>query len=265
MKGIPDSCRSRAWHLIVDPKCEVVSQDRPSVAFYFNKGIPPSDRIIQVDIPRTMPHMPMFSTNEARERLYTVLRAYSNADEELGYFQGMAFSAAMLLCYMTEEEAFWSFSYIMQGQHQLRNFYLDSFKNLRLINKVWDKVLELRYPAFLANLKRLEMDHMVYTPSWFLTGFQTIEFPPPFKLRIFDRMLGFRTRALLSFAITIVSLGKDKITTGSMEAVIEHLQNPTKHPKFADWRGVIKKWDKNFLTPAQYSAYFKKAEVVEFP
>jgi hypothetical protein len=145
------------------------------------------------------------------------------------------------------------------------NFYIESFKNLGLINKVWDKVLELQYPAFLANLKRLEIDNMLYIPTWFLTRFQTINFPTPFKLHLFDRMLGFGTWALLSFGITIVLLGKDKITTGSMEVVTECFQNPPSHPKFADWRSVIKKWDKKFLSQVQYSAYFKKAQVVEFP
>jgi hypothetical protein len=263
LKGIPDSCRSRAWHLMVDPKCEI-SGKRRSVDHYYVKGVPESDHVIQVDIPRTMPRVPMFAKNDARERLYRVLRAYSNADPELGYFQGMAFWAAMLLTYMTEEDAFWSFWQIMRGKHKLRNFFLDSFQNLRLINKVWDTILATLYPKFWENLTRLEIDHMLYTPGWFLTGFQTMDIPTPFKLRVFDRILGFGTRALLSFGITIVSIGKAKITAGSMEAILDHLQNPNQHPRFADWRAVIKKWDQKFLTQAQYSLYFKKAQIVEF-
>jgi hypothetical protein len=89
MKGIPDSCRSRAWQLILDPGAES-RPSRKSVDAYFDEEVPSCDSVIRKDIPRTMPHVEMFAKEDVRDSLYRILRAYSNADPELGYFQVLA-------------------------------------------------------------------------------------------------------------------------------------------------------------------------------
>jgi hypothetical protein len=48
----------------------------------------------------------MLTKNSVRESLYRVLRAFALADKELGYFQGMAFPASILIWYMDETRAF---------------------------------------------------------------------------------------------------------------------------------------------------------------
>lgn len=64
------------------------------------------DEVIHRDINRTFPEHPMFSDNEGQQRLFRLLKAYAVADPEVGYCQGMAFSAGILLMYMPEEPAF---------------------------------------------------------------------------------------------------------------------------------------------------------------
>jgi hypothetical protein len=265
LKGIPDACRSRVWYELLDSKSEV-SKERPTVQRLFDRGIPPCDHVIQVDIPRTMPHVTMFSQNSVRESLYRLLRAYSNSDRELGYFQGMAFSAALLLSYMNETRAFWAFWQLMHGnKHEVRFFYMNDFSRLKEVNKVWEALLKKKFPKVAEHLKALPVEPMLYTPGWFLTGFQTMQFPPPFRLRMFDRQIAFGTRALLSFALTIVSISKKQLETKGPEVCIPLLQNPTADKAFKDWRAVIKKFDANFLSKSEYAGAFKAAGLKEFP
>jgi hypothetical protein len=267
MKGIPDACRCRAWYELLDSKpVGPGEKPRPTVDYLVRQREPACDRVIQVDIPRTMPHVRMFAQDDVRESLYRLLRAYSTLDSENGYFQGMAFSAALLRSYMGEERAFWAFYQLMHGsKHQIHEFYINGFARLRELNRVWEVLLQKKYPKIAQNLKKKDLDPMLYTPSWFLTGFQTMQLPVPFKLRMFDRQIVFGSRAILSFALTIVSMAKEQLKTGGNETCIPLLQNPIRIPKFEDWRYVIKKFDRHFLTSKEYSALFKVAGVKEFP
>ena len=57
-----------------------------------------------------------FRGNSSRgpESLTRVLRAYAQYDRAIGYTQGMSQFAAVLLLYMSEEDAFWTFTTLMQ-------------------------------------------------------------------------------------------------------------------------------------------------------
>jgi hypothetical protein len=201
-----------------------------------------------------------------RESLYNILRAYSNADPELGYYQGMAFPAALLLCYMFPARAFWAFYHLMNGRgHMFRNYYVHDFVNLKLLNRVWDVALRTRYKTIHANLKKLEIEPIVYTPSWFLTGFLRVGFPPVLRLRIFDRVVAFGTRALLSLGLACISLLKKDLMGSEMELVIPFLQNPSRSEGLKDWRRIIKKWNKVFISRTECTTFFRKAAVEEFP
>lgn len=263
-KGIPDCLRSRAWRLILDPHA-VDNPNRPTIDSYYDKGVPQCDYVIRVDIPRTMPRVPMFTRKDVRISLYRVLRAYSNADPELGYYQGMAFSAALLMSYMDETNAFWSFVGLMKGKnHKLRDFYDNSFTKLKEVNKVWDYLLLKKFKDVHDNLKKNNIEHLLYTTSWFLCAFMNINFETALKLRIFDRFTLFGTRALISFGATIVDMNKVELAKGTFDVVIPILQNPHSTPAMKNWRQIIKVYDKNFLTQKEYKHYFKKAGVKYF-
>jgi hypothetical protein len=49
----------------------------------------------------------MFQTEEGISSLRNVLTSYASRNKEVGYTQAMNFIVALLLIYMTEEEAFW--------------------------------------------------------------------------------------------------------------------------------------------------------------
>ncbi|KAH0785808.1 TBC domain containing protein [Histomonas meleagridis] len=266
IKGIPDCFRSLAWSLMLEPDVIHVGQ-LESIDYYYNLGVSPSDHTILVDIPRTMPKVPIFKQKSFRVSLYRVLRAYSNYDKELGYYQGNSFLAAMLMNYMDEDTVFRCFVGIMRGQkHMLRSFYLHEFEMLKKISLVWEQLLKIKYPKVYEQTKKMNLDHMLYTPTWFLAAFLNLPLDPVVKLRIFDRFLFMGTRALLSFGLAIVGLNHKVLKSGGFEKVLPLLQDPTAHSEsMKNWRQIIKAYDDNMITEKEYRTAFELAKVDLIP
>lgn len=267
-KGIPDCMRSLAWRLLLDPQ----SQDpnvynlRPSIKSLVQKGRQECCNIIEVDLPRTMPQMEMFQKTGAINSLRSILHAYSNYDSDLGYTQGMAFYAAMLLCYMEEEQSFWCFVSLMRGKrHHLRNVFSPGFPALDKIGKVWEYTLNHHFKNVAEKLNDIGLSTIMYVPSWFMCNFFNMPFPIVLKLRLFDCFLGFGTRAIFSFAITIIKMNKDVLLKSTMEEALQILQRPYEFERMKNWRMVLKNWQSNFISESHYRNLFKKAGVKFIP
>lgn len=97
---------------------------------------------IDKDVPRTMTEHIYFRTtaHAGQEALTRVLRAYAAFHPELGYTQGMSSYAAVLLLYMTEEDAFWTFATLMQ-QCGLSGLFTDGFPFLNRCYDAWQMLL----------------------------------------------------------------------------------------------------------------------------
>ena len=267
LKGIPDSIRPTAWRLIIDPDTQHINfEDRPSVESYVSLGRLKCCDIIEVDLDRTLPQVEMFANKSVKNSLRNILQGYSNADPELGYTQGMAFSAGMLLSYMDEYTAFWCFHKLMSSpRYGFREYFLQGFPKLISINKVWDVILKQKYLKIALHCQKEGIDYMVYTPSWFLTAFLNLSFPPVFKLMLFDRYITFGSRSLLSFGLVIISRHKDLLLKLPFEELLPILQKPNESERMFDWRYVIKKWDEHWISEKDYKNYFIKAGVNYFP
>jgi hypothetical protein len=260
MNGIPDGLRSRVWELIIDPD----GAQREGMDSHFFRRVPPPAEAIRTAIRQALDQMPISQAEKPKlqEPVYRVLHAYTCCDSQLGYVQGMEVYPALLLSKMDEDRAFRCLCRLMRDtKHSLREFFVSDFAKLRSLNIVWDNIIRSKFPKIHANLKRLHIDHMTYTSKWFLTAFLTLRFPPKFKLRIFDRYAAFGMRALLSLGITMIGELTTALETGDQEMVLGVLLNPMAHRKPRDWRKLIDKCDKAFLSERRYEKLFKMAGV----
>jgi hypothetical protein len=265
LKGIPDCLRLRVWQLILDPDWDKDMGNRASVESLVEKGNHPSCRTIAVDLRRTLPKMVMFSDSGYLDSLRNVLHAYTNVDPQLGYVQGMAFPAAMLLSYLHEECAFWCFFRLMCGSKiQFRRLYVDAFSGLQELSRVWEMVLADSFPNVAANFEANHLLPAMYTTSWFLTAFMNSEYPPDLRVRLFDRFVAFGCRALLSFAKVIVALNQEELAVAKTNQCFAVLQKPEILPTMKDWRVVIEKYDAVWMSEKEYEKAFAKANVKLF-
>jgi hypothetical protein len=264
-KGIPDALRGRAWQLLLDPNSSEEIRFRPTVASLVAMGRRPSCDTIDVDLKRTLPKMIMFSDPAVRESLKSILYAYVSTDPDLGYVQGMGFTAAMLLSYLDEASAFWCFVKLMAGEkHAIRRLYFNSFEGLNTMNTVWDLLLAERFKKVAENLKACNVVPALYTTSWFLTSFMNVDFHPALRMMIFDRLAAFGYRAVLSFALVIIALHEDALSTGTTTQCIVILQRPEKSEKFADWRSVVPKYNKSWISAKEYERLFRTLAIPLF-
>lgn len=265
--GIPDSCRELAWKIILHPEVmNPLENNQVDLDSLIAKGPTPAWTTIEADLKRTMPNCPMFYSDKVLNSLRRILKAYSMVDTELGYTQGMSFIAAVLLLYLDENTAYNCFAKFLMGERiQWRNYFLPDFPRYYLLVKIWHVALKDKYPKVFQHFQAINAEPLIYTPSWFLTGFLNMDFPPVVRLHIFDCWIEFGSKALLSFALVIVSRNKKSFATDPFEILLPNLQNPTALSTMNDWRYLLKKYDKLWVDEKTFVHYCKLANVEVFP
>ena len=114
--GIPDAVRGRIWTKILD--IDTIRDQHPN-KFYSKLCQVPNENAckdIMKDVERTMSELCLWDEEllGGNNKLYNVLVAYANFDEEVGYVQGINYIAAILIFYVKDEEqAFWCLLQIM--------------------------------------------------------------------------------------------------------------------------------------------------------
>ena len=279
IKGIPDAARSRAWQFITDPETydptsknqfndPKIFASRPTVQSYVDQGR--DERfcaVIDVDLHRTYSDVcRMFSKPETLLSLQNILIAYSNVDKEVGYCQGMGFYAGMLLIYMPERDAFYSFKAIMQDpRYDVRQYFLPGFPKFHKAVKVFLVAVKSYFSdVYKASFQPYEMELTTSLTDWFLCAFQTSQLQTPLRLMLFERFLMFQFRALLSFGLTIIALNRDFFKKAPFEELFPALKKPEKTEGMKDWRKVIATWNDLWLTEKKYKKFFKLAGVEYF-
>ena len=151
--------------------------------------------VIGRDISRTFPTHSLFQTSAGRAKLQRVLHAYAIHDPGVGYCQGMAFVAGILLMNLEEEHrAFAALVMLMQAAG-LRLLYLPGMVALQLRLRQLQELLRRRQPGLCGHLETHDVSPVIYASSWFLSLFAA-EFPYSFTARILDVMLAERSCAV---------------------------------------------------------------------
>ena len=129
---------------------EVDEGGRYSTLLQISVGQEDVDDIINRDIHRTFPEYPLFGFKQGQKSLFNVLKAYSLHDLEVGYCQGMAFVAGLLLFFVPEEVSFRLFCKLMDEEGiNLRRFYLPGLVGLKIELEKFDILMQ----TYLPNLK----------------------------------------------------------------------------------------------------------------
>jgi hypothetical protein len=168
--GIPDELRGRLWQWLV-----IDGEARQRLDRYFGlyaklRASPsPEEKAITRDLHRTFPKADLFRERggEGQRKLYNVLIAYANFDHKVGYAQGMAFVAGLLLMYMDEELAFWTFVSLMQDPvYRLRILYGPGVGGLHLLIFQIDSLVQQYLPEVSAHLSNGGFGVDIYCPPF---------------------------------------------------------------------------------------------------
>lgn len=214
--GCPNAVRS-----IVYPKVMQIEEMRRDNEQIFEDlvGQPegPFDEIIKRDLHRTNPEHVMFMSKKGsgQHALYNVLRAYSLYDEEVGYCQGMGSFVAVMLTYVTEEDAFWLLVSLMQGRFPLRETYLPNLLGLRRSFYVFEKCLMKFLPNLAKHLSLENFTSPLYSSRWF--GTLCSDLPIEVTLRVWDILINEGSKIIFRIGLVILKLSQKKLKAKSFE------------------------------------------------
>lgn len=178
-RGIPHHFRGIVWQLLCGAHRSPI-KDRYSDLL---KQESPSAKLIKRDIARTYPEQDFFKDKIGQEVLFNVTKAYSLVDREVGYCQGSAFIAGLLLMQMPEEEAFAVFVALMRN-YRLRELFKPSMAELGLCMFQLDNMLQDHAPDLYNHFQAQGFHTSMYASSWFLTLFATT-----FNLQVASRIM----------------------------------------------------------------------------
>ena len=107
------------------------------------------------DLSRTISGFKEFKVDpgSGKNRLYNVLKVYSNFDREVGYCQGINYLAAFFILNIDEDQdAFWCLEELLCGEHSWRDIFRDDTPRLVSLLEEIEAKLKKKCPKVLKHL-----------------------------------------------------------------------------------------------------------------
>lgn len=206
----------------------VLDDDQYSTLLQISIGQEDVDDIISRDIHRTFPEHPLFGFEQGQKSLFNLLKAYSLHDLEVGYCQGMAFVAGLLLFYVPEQMAFKVFCRLMdEGDNGigLRKLYLPGLVGLKDALDIFQYLMQTYLPKLKSHLETHGAVPVLYATQWLLSMF-SCPFPVPFCARLIDIMLlQGNDNIMLRTAISVMAeFESELLIQDDFEALLTYLK-----------------------------------------
>eukprot|EP00039_Didymoeca_costata_P014402 m.232020 g.232020 ORF g.232020 m.232020 type:complete len:436 (+) comp16015_c0_seq3:390-1697(+) len=229
--GIPSPIRGMVWQKLAEQakSDRKVRESLTGETLYVELLEAPSQwaRQINADIARTYPSHPFLAEKDGfgQQTLFNVIKAYSCYDSEVGYCQGSAFIAGLLLMYMPEEEAFNVFCVVMR-EFKLRGLFKPSMADLKLRLFQFEAMMGEMFPELHAHFMDMMLPTSSFASPWLLTLFGST-LPLPCVERIFDLfILDPNSQGLLTVfraGLAILGMNHDALLRSNFENIFELL------------------------------------------
>ncbi|WIA41306.1 hypothetical protein OEZ86_004906 [Tetradesmus obliquus] len=225
-KGIPDEFRGLAWQYLSGGR-ELMQAHPGHYARLLTSGSDPVDLEIMRDLNRTFPNHVFFHQRQGpgQQSLFHVLRAYSAHDRQVGYVQGMGFVTAILLMYMSEEEAFWTLTALLKGSSShppLEGMYQAGMPLLQQFLFQFHELLKQEQPKLGGHLEAEGVVPSMYCTHWFNTIFA---YSLPFEqlLRVWDVFLLEGMKVVFRVGAALLLSAQDTLLAAPFERLVEAL------------------------------------------
>lgn len=174
-KGIPNKLRPVAWLKLLD--IETVQKQNKGVYSHMlelAREWSTEARQIDFDVNRQFREHLFYRERygNKQQSLFNVLTAYSMYNMELGYCQGMAGVAGILLMYMDEEDAFWALSTFMSNpKYAMHGLFIEGFPKLTRFLAHHDRIIAKFLPKLHKHFAKHNLDSILYSLKWFFVIF----------------------------------------------------------------------------------------------
>ncbi|CAH0486540.1 unnamed protein product [Peronospora farinosa] len=181
-----------------------------------------SIKLVNVDMPRTFGHHPLFQPGaEGTAHTTEVLEAYICYRPDLGYVQGMSYLAATLCFHMDSFTAFKALVALMSSSLLFDMFRLEATRTFHYIN-IYNQIFEYELPALAAYFQEIGIDAQMYAVDWALTLF-TRCLSLDLALRIWDVYVLLGSPFFFQASMGLLSLFQDSLLTMEPEDIMRLL------------------------------------------
>ena len=130
-------------------------------------------RQIKKDLSRTYPANTVFKDDRILQKLKNVLRAFSNYDNSIKYFQGMNFIVGFFLYHCDEYIAFWLFVALLE-EYDLRPIFMTDFPGLKLHVKRVEIILQKEYENIWKTFTKYGVKVEIFMVEWVFSLFSSL-------------------------------------------------------------------------------------------
>ena len=211
-QGAPDKHRGKLWIklLNIEPAMEQHASNLYSKLIEFSNVEVEKD--ITKDVDRTLAELHLWREDlqGGNNKLYNVLKAYANYDNEVGYVQGLNYIVGLLLFYIPDEEqVFWCLYSLMQKRNW-RQVYTFNFPKLKSLTRLLEERLKQEFPRVLRHLN----DNCLEVEGTFSPHFMTLYVyltPIEIATRLFELFILDGEMALVRILLRMIELKQKKI------------------------------------------------------
>eukprot|EP01017_Pseudomicrothorax_dubius_P030777 TRINITY_DN3864_c0_g1_i3.p1 TRINITY_DN3864_c0_g1~~TRINITY_DN3864_c0_g1_i3.p1 ORF type:complete len:647 (-),score=123.87 TRINITY_DN3864_c0_g1_i3:149-2089(-) len=190
---------------------------------------------IELDVIRTFPDMAYFATEKARDSLRAVLNAYAKRNGYVGYCQGFNVIVGKMIPFMTEEEAFWLFTSLIENILPLEYYtnMAGAIADLRVLNML----ISSMFPDVGRKLREIGMDLSLFTLRWFVCVYASI-FNEEMLFPIWDFLFTYGDVALFKVALWLIKRFSADILAARDFTDVLHTFNDKRLAELNDVQGL---------------------------
>ncbi|KAI3379814.1 hypothetical protein SNEBB_005415 [Seison nebaliae] len=181
---------------------------------------------ILIDLGRTFPDHDYFrdELGEGQLAMFNILKAYSIADNEVGYCQGLSYIVGFLLMHcQEEEECFNLFNHLMVNMN-LRFNYINDLQGLQKCFYRLARILSEYSQDLLRHLLSLDVSLKLFATPWIICLYAG-KFPLQFAARFFDLLFLYGEEAIYRMSTALLlSQQLDIISIKSFESMANFFQ-----------------------------------------
>ena len=228
---------------------------------------------INKDLLRTFPNDDSFHKgSDSYNKLFNVLRAYSNYNNEIGYAQGMNFIVAKLIVFFKKEKK--SFIYLDSLFNKLEMVnVIGVYNNLEKKMKILQFLIKKFCPDVISFMEKKKINHEIFTASWFITLFSKNFKYDNILIILWNFSIIFGWKFIYLFSISVIITFKEKYIKLDLYDFTQYMKNifvfENFKNKFNDimnlafyylskWKNIQKEIEKEFFNEKKIKKIKKK-------
>ncbi|KAL7842014.1 hypothetical protein SRHO_G00237030 [Serrasalmus rhombeus] len=236
-KGIHPHFRPTMWQMLCNAHSLSVREQYSELL----QKTCPCEKVIEKDLSRIFSRHQLFQGlhSSIQQPLFNVLKAYSVLDRDVGYSQGSAFVAGLLLMQcelkvnsvgtnvdvtlqMPEVEAFGVFLRLMQD-FRLRELYRPRMVELGCCMFQLEGLIQEQLPELYSHFQTHAFNTSTFSSSWFLTVFLSC-LPLTAASRVFDIFMCEGLEIVFRVGMAILQMTQTELLKLDMEGMTQFLE-----------------------------------------